>query len=186
MARIKPKNTISNRYQAEAAMAMINTIDRQFAEWDMNEAGGVAVVREEFAALRKKGNCAGMEAEKTLLIKELEAWAEADSATWGKKTLETPFGNMGFRISQPAVVLFKKAARSFKAAVELLSASMPQFVRQTPDVDREAILAAERVGELDERLLRGCGLEVKQEEEFWVESAASKDLEEAVRKLRAA
>lgn len=186
MARIKPKNMIASRNEAESAMARINAIDRQFAEWDMNEAGAVAVIREEFAARRKKANYMGMEADKALLIKELEAWAEKDAATWEKKTMETPFGNMGFRISQPAVVLYKKAARSFKAAVELLQTGLPQFVRQTPDVDREAILAAERAGELDERELRACGLEVKQEDEFWVESAASKDLEEAIKKLRAA
>lgn len=186
MARVKPKNSIANRQQAEAAMARLNAIDRQFAQWDMAEANAVSKVREEFSETRKKGNYVGLEAERALLIKEIQAWADVDSATWEKKTLETPFGNLGFRVSQPAVVLVKKVAKSFKQAIELLRAKMPEFVREVPEIDKEAILAADRDDTLNHLVLQKCGLEVKQEDEFWVESAASKDLEEAAKKLRAA
>jgi len=167
-------------------MARINQIDMQFADWDLKEATAVSLVREQFAAMRKDNNYIGIEAERSLLIKELQDWAEVDSQNWDKKSLETPFGKFGFRVSQPAVVLVKKVARSFKQALELLQGKLPQYVRQVPEVDREAILAAGREGCLDERALKTCGLEIKQEEEFWVESAASKELEEAAKKLRAA
>lgn len=186
MARVKPKNSITSRDQAEAAMSRINQIEVQFANWDLKEAAAVGYIREQFAGLRKKNNCIGLEAERALLMKELQVWAEADSHNWEKKSLETPFGKFGFRVSQPAVVLVKKVARSFKQALEFLQGTLPEYVREVPEIDREAILAADRNGSLEKGVLKACGLEIKQEDEFWVESAASKDLEEAAKKLRAA
>lgn len=186
MARVKPRNSITNKQQAESAMERINSIDRRLAEWDLKEAHEVSLIRARFSEIRTKGNITGMEAEKELLIKELHAFAEIDSATWSKKTFETPFGSIGYRVSQPAVVLVKKVAKSLKQAVELLQEKLPDYIRKTPEVDKEAILAADRDKTLDETLLKSCGLEVKQEDEFWVESKASKDLDEAAKKLRAA
>jgi len=49
MARVKPKNTITSRAQAEAAMSKLNEIDRQLASWDMSEADAIATVRQEHA-----------------------------------------------------------------------------------------------------------------------------------------
>jgi len=186
MARVKPKNTITSRTLAEAAMGEIDSIDRQFGEWDMNEAKAVAVVRELFMRVRKENNYAGLEAKRALLMKELEAWAEADSANWEKKTLETPFGRLGFRTSTPAVVLVKKVAKSFKAALYWLDLDFPEFVREIKEVNKEAILAEHAAKKLNAEKLRACGLEVKQADEFWIESNAAKDLEEASKKLRAA
>ena len=186
MARVKPRNTITTKQQAETAMEKINSIDQQLAEWDLKEAQEISLLRARFSEVRTKGNIAVMEAEKELLIKELHAFAEVDSATWVKKTLETPFGNIGYRMSQPTVVLVRKVAKSLKQATELLKAKLPKFIRNTPEIDKEAILSADRDKTLDKVLLKSCGLEIKQEDEFWIESKASRDLEEAAKKLRAA
>lgn len=188
MARVKPKNTITSRTLAEAAMSEIDSIDRQFADWDMKEAEGVAVVREQFAAIRKENNYAGLEAKRALLIKELEAWAETDCANWdGKRTIKTPFGRLGFRTSTPAVVLVKKVSKSFDAAIEWLERlRLSQFVREVKEVNKEAILSEYSAKTLDEKALLAAGLKVKQEDEFWIESNAAKDLEEASKKLKAA
>lgn len=186
MARIKPKNSIVNKEQAIAAMAKLNKIDMQLAEWDMEEANEIASLREKFAEAYKKGGRIGFEAEKALLVKELEAWAEQDSATWEKKTFETTFGKMGFRVSTPAVVLLKKIARNFKEAIGIVAVRIPAYIRQTMELDKEKILAEDRAGLLDTAKLADCGLAVRQEEEFWIESVASKNLEEASLKLKAA
>lgn len=184
--RTKPRNTITTRALAESAMARVDTIDRSLAAFDLEEAEKIHNVREAFSRKRKDANCAGLEAERTLLIKELEQWAEADSHTWEKKTMETPFGRLGFRVSQPTVALVKKVAKSFKAALELLQARLPEFVRTAPEIDKEAILSASRADTFDGTSLRECGIEVKQDDEFWVESNAAKDLDEAAKKLKAA
>lgn len=186
MARIKPKNSITNKEQAHAAIAKVNNIDMQLAGWDMEEANEIAALREKHAEKQRKGNRVGIEAEKSLLVKELSAWAETDSQTWEKKTYETPFGKMGFRVSTPAVVLVKKVARNFKEALALLAARLPEFVRNEPVIYKEAILAIDRVGGLDISKLEKCGLAIEQREEFWLETNASKDLEEAGKRLRAA
>lgn len=187
MARVKPKNMIMNREQAESAMKTIDDIDRQFAEWDLNEAKAIAVIREQFTKIRKDSNYAGLEAQRALYLKELEAWAEADRANWGKKTIETPFGRLGFRTSTPAVALIQKVAKSFSAALDWLEINeLPQFVREVKEVDKEAILAEHAAKTLDEKALAACGLKVRQKDEFWVESSASKDLEKAAKALKAA
>ncbi len=186
MARMKPKNSITTRPQAEAAMAQLNQIDQKLAGWDLEEANAIAAIREEHAKAQRKAGRPGFEAEKALLVKELEAWADKDAVTWPARSIETPFGKLGYRVSTPAVVLIKKIARTFDAALQLLQASMPEFVRSAPQIDKEKILAEDRAETLDAIALGECGLEVKQEDEFWIETAASKDLEDAAKKLRAA
>lgn len=186
MARLKPKNTITSRAQAEAAMSKVNEIDRQLADWDLAEADEIATVRMHHADRQRKAGRPGFEAEKALLVKEIEAWAEIDKERWEKKSIETPFGSFGFRVSQPTVVLIKKVASKFDAALELLQKSLKQYVRSVPQIDKDQILADDRGGVLDEAALAKCGLKVNQEDEFWIETCASKDLDAAAKKLRAA
>ena len=89
-------------------------------------------------------------------------------------------------MSQPTVSLIKKVARNFDTALELLKQRLPQYVRDVPQIDKEQILSDDRADVLNPQVLATCGLEVKQEDEFWIETAASKDLEDAAKKLRAA
>jgi phage host-nuclease inhibitor protein Gam len=186
VARIKPKNSINTQDQAVAAMGKLNQVDTQLAQWDLAEAEEIARVRENHVNLQRKANRLGLEAEKALLIKELEAWAQTASTAWERKTLETPFGRLGFRVSTPAVALVKRVVKNFKDAVELVMLYLPEFVRQSYEIDKEKILSAEREGTLETDKLARCGLTVEQKEEFWVETAASKDLDEASKKLKCA
>ncbi len=186
MARLKPKNSIKSKEQAEAAMARLNQIDTQLAGWDLDEAENIALVRETHVNTQNKAGRPGLETEKALLVKEIESWALEAQTSWEKRTLETPFGRMGFRVGTPAVALIKRVARTFKDAVELLLKLLPAFVRETPEIDKEAILAADREGSLDVGKLNRCGLMVDQEEQFWIETNASKDMDEAAKKLKCA
>ncbi|MBI5075604.1 MAG: host-nuclease inhibitor Gam family protein [Nitrospirae bacterium] len=186
MARMKPKNMITSRAQAEAAMSKLNEIDRHLATWDLDEANAIAEVRQEHADTQRKGGRPGLEAEKALLIKEVEAWAGEDVGTWEKRSIETPFGSFGFRVSQPTVALIKKIANKFDVALNSLQMLMPQYVRDVPQIDKEAILADDRAEVLNAVELAKCGLRVMQDDEFWIETNASKDLDAAAKKLRAA
>lgn len=186
MARLKPKNSIKSKEQAESAMARLNMIDMQLAGWDLQEANEIAALRESHVNIQNKAGRPALETEKALLVKEVESWATEVQATWEKKTLETPFGRLGFRTTTPAVILIKRVARTFKDAVELLAKYLPVFVRQTPEIDKDAILAADRDGGLDVGKLNRCGLMVDQEDQFWIETNASKDLDEASKKLKCA
>lgn len=167
-------------------MARLNQIDTQLAGWDLFEANEIAALRETHVNLQNKEGRVGLETEKALLVKEIESWALEAQMSWEKRTLETPFGRMGFRVGTPAVALIKRVARTFKDACELLARTLPAFVRQTPEIDKEAILAADREGSLDVGKLNRCGLVITQDEQFWVETNASKDLDEASKKLKCA
>lgn len=188
MARVKTQDLIKTRQQAEEAMSKIDAIDRQFAELDLEEAEAIIKVRERFAEKRQKANFDGLQAERTLLIKEIETFAGHDCAAWEKKTFETPFGSFGFRITPPTVALIKRVSKTYNLAIDNLEMEdMSRFVRVKKEVDKEAILAAHKDGTLDiSKLENSCGLQVRQEDEFWLESRASKDLDEAAKKLRAA
>lgn len=186
MARMKPKNTITTRSQAEAAMAKLNSIDAGLARMDLDEAEAICTVREKHNLIQREAGRPGMEAEKALLAKELEAWAESEAAGWAKRSIDTPFGSFGFRVGQPTVSLIKKIAKSFDAALELLKGPLPAYVRDVPQIDKAQILADNTAKVLDPQALAECGLEVKQDDEFWIETTASKDLEAAAKKLRAA
>ena len=76
MARIKPKNSITTRVQAEAGMANLNKIDQVLAQMDLDEANAISAVRELHQGAQRVAGRPGLEAEKALLVKELEAWAE--------------------------------------------------------------------------------------------------------------
>ncbi|MCK9420246.1 MAG: host-nuclease inhibitor Gam family protein [Nitrospirae bacterium] len=186
MARLKPKNSITSRAQADAAMSQLNTIDQKLATWDLDEANAIARIREQHQKGQRASGRPGLEAEKALLVKELEAWAEEDMSTWGKRSIETAFGSLGFRVGQPTVTLIKKIAKKWDAALELLTLYHGVYVREIPEIDKAQILADKTAGILDEPRLAESGLAVKQDDEFWIETAASKDLEDAAKKLRAA
>ncbi len=184
--RIKPKRQIMTREAAEAALARLNQIDTALVRWCLAEAEAVAAVRQAHAEKQRDGGRIGFEAEKALLVKELEEWAKEASATWERKTLETSSGRLGFRMTTPSVVLIKRIAKKFENAVELLMLTLPDFVRTVYEVDKEKILATDRADGLDREALNRCGLDIYKEDEFWVETGASKDLDEAAKKLKSA
>lgn len=187
MARIKIKNSIKTSARAEEAMTQINIWDRQFIYWDMAEASAIQKVREKFNEKRKGGSYLQIEAQRALLIRELEAWADTASAEWKKKTFEFSAGRLGYRTMPPTVKLIKKIAKSFKAAMALLEGTdLAYYVRQEPTLDKEQILADSREKDIDVPELAKCGLKVDQSDDFWIETTASKDLEAARKRLKSA
>lgn len=184
--RLKPKNSITSREAAEAAMAQLNQIDLRLATWDLAEAREIAAIRERHAAAQKQEGRAEAEAQKALLVKELQAWAESDRETWPIKSIETPFGRLGFRERNPAVVLYRGVAKKLDEALDRLSVRMPEYVRKSPSIDKEKILAAHRDETLDAAKLHRCGLRIDEGEDFWIESQASAELEKAAKALKSA
>lgn len=182
--RTKPKNQITSRAEAEQAMKRLDQIDRQLASWDLEEAKEIAAVRERHAKAQGASGRADFEAVKKMLVRELQSWAESDRESWEKKSLETPFGRLGFREKNPAVVLYKAVAKKLEEALDRLAARMPEFVRQSPSIDKERILASHREQTLDLAKLHRCGLRIDEGEDFWVETAASQDLERAAKELK--
>lgn len=110
---------------------------------------------------------AAADAQMKAAADDLEAWAIANPAEFaGKKSIEFLDGFLRFRTGTPKLALLNRQWNwdSVTAAVARL---LPNFVRNKPEVDKEAIL-----GQRDElaEYLPGVGLKVVQDEGFTVEA----------------
>ena len=100
----------------------------------------------------------------------LRVWAESNPQEFpkGKKSLVFLTGTLGFRTGTPKLALLNRAFNWDKCA-ELVAQFLPNFIRNKPEVDKEAI-----IGQRDEEAVRAilprCGLKVIQGEAFFVET----------------
>ena len=186
MARTKSPNAIKVNDDAVEAVARINLIDKTIADLDLKEADAIARVRDTYAKKRVDKNCSNLEAEKKVLLKELEVFAKMTFDSWKSKTFTTPFGKFGYRRSGPKVVLIKTVVSSATKAIELLRKKMPKLVSTKHSINKKAINVLNTDGSLDLEKLQKCGLAIENKDEFFVESNAAKDLGEAEDKLKAA
>jgi phage host-nuclease inhibitor protein Gam len=100
---------------------------------------------------------------------KLEAYAVAnrESEFSKKKSMELSHGSIGFRVGQ-----WKVSQRlGFKVAqsLALLRDKAYRFVRQKEEIDKEAIIN-EREREEVMAIVRECGLELTQEETFYIKT----------------
>jgi hypothetical protein len=184
MPRTKPKNKITTRQEAESAMARLCEIERMLASLALTEAEEIAHVRKRHAGYREAIDIPALEAEMSLHVRELQAWAHGAREEWPQKTLATPWGSLGYRTPPKAVALIKAIAKNEKEALHLLECYLAAYVRKVPTIDKEGILAADREGKLDAEALRECGLKIQQKEEFWLETTASEELKAAAERLK--
>jgi phage host-nuclease inhibitor protein Gam len=107
-----------------------------------------------------------------LFIKEkseaLRAWAEAnpDQFPRDRKSIQFVTGVLGFRTGTPKLALLGKT--TWDMALRAVMGLLPNFVRNEPAIDKEAILAQR--DELADFLPK-VGLKVTQEEAFFIEPA---------------
>lgn len=108
-------------------------------------------------------------------MKRLEQWATENPAEFGgKKSIDMLHGTLGFRTCPPALKTLSKW--TMKTVLKALKdAGLTAFVRTKEEVDKDAILAEhaakDDAGEsrLPAEKLRTFGLQVKQDETFFVE-----------------
>ena len=161
---------IKSREEAEATMNDLATAANQ-------QRSFVALRDEEVLAINSKfeadlAECAELLKEKT---DSLRAWAECNPQefTKGRKSIEMVSGTLGFRTGTPKLAVLSRAF-NWDKVIELLRAATAWqgFVRTKEEVDKEGILGAaaaapDRTGFADE--LKRVGLQVKQDESFFVE-----------------
>ena len=97
------------------------------------------------------------------------AWAEANPGQFpkDKKSIALLAGTLGFRTGTPKLALL---SRRFNWEIVLANVQrlIPKFIRNKPEIDKEAILA-ERDNETLLTAITGCGLKITQDESFYVE-----------------
>ncbi|MGD2175673.1 MAG: host-nuclease inhibitor Gam family protein [Candidatus Brocadiaceae bacterium] len=77
----------------------------------------------------------------------------------GRKSLETPFGRVGFRRGRTSVRRSEDITQR-EVCRRLREAGLPELIRLKERPDRRAIGRALREGDLDRALLQSCGLRV--------------------------
>jgi phage host-nuclease inhibitor protein Gam len=105
-------------------------------------------------------------AEKTAAAR---AWADANPAEFkGLKSLELTHGTVGFRTGQPTLKTLRGWTWKRVLEVLLLLPKLPaEYIRRSPEVNKEAILADRK--RLTDEGLRALGLEVIQTESFFID-----------------
>lgn len=97
----------------------------------------------------------------------LEAYATENRETIfaKRRSLELPNGTIGFRTATPKVKAVK--GYTLAAALQLMRSFCPRFVRQTEELDRQKLIL-ERDDNDTQTALQKCGLQIVQEETFFV------------------
>ncbi len=161
---------IKSRDEAESVMNELATAAN-------NQRSLIALRDEEVLALNAKyevdlAECSDLLKEKTEMLR---AWAECnpDQFTKGRKSIEMLSGTLGFRTGTPKLAVLSRAF-NWEKVIELMraAADWKPFVRTKEEVDKEGILGAAAAAQNKEAFaedLKRVGLQVKQEESFFVE-----------------
>ncbi len=104
-----------------------------------------------------------------LATEDLEAWSNANPDQFIKrKSIEFLNGTLGFRTGTPKLVPLARAW-TWEKITGAVCLCLPNFIRNRPEVDKEAI-----IGQRDDptvaAMLPHCGLKVTQGEKFFVET----------------
>lgn len=168
-SRIKVKlPTLTTREEAEAAL-------NELALTENNRRKLIA--QRDAAVLRIEENIAPDIAACETAIKDktdaLRAWAEANVDTFpkGLKSIVLVSGRIGFRTGTPKLKLL--SGWNWDKVLEAIEALGFQFIRNKPEVDKEAIITfassqTDRAA-VDLKVLRPIGVKLIQDESFYVE-----------------
>ena len=171
--RIKPAiPVLANREQAEECM---NSLARDFAAKQIQCAemdGEILAIKERYAPAISVLDLTIQQSAQSL-----EVWAQSNPGEFPKdrKSLALLAGTIGFRKDTPSLVPLNKTFTWARILATITAKKWRKFIRNKPDVDREAILA--RSGTLDKptkfqrTILPLLGLRIAQEEKFFVEPA---------------
>ena len=162
--RIKIKmQTPATREEAEAVM-------NELALAENNKRHISTVLDREILAAQERVAPALAQCEEVIREKSaaLKAWAEANPHLFSKrKSIDLLAGTLGFRTGTPKLALLNKQW-NWETVTEAVQHFLPNFIRNKPEVDKEAILG-QREEEIIKFTLPKCGLKVTQGESFFVE-----------------
>lgn len=104
------------------------------------------------------------------LAEALEAWASLNTEEFGKKkSIDFLNGTLGYALN-PASLALRKGIRKEDAAQMAEDNGLGEFVRIKKEVDKDTLMAAVTAKTLTVADLRLAGLEVRQEERFYIKT----------------
>lgn len=135
-----------------------------------------AAMDKEFVAIREQyaDRLAELEDEKrdAFAVMQVFATEQREALFTKRRSLETTHGIIGFRTGTPKL----KTRRGFTwaAVLELVREFLPSYIRTSEEVAKDKLLA-DRENEQLQPLMQKCGIDVVQEESFYVEPKKEKE-----------
>ena len=170
MARHKPDPLIvANLEEATAAVGEIAALDRniQAVEADMQ-------AEIDVAKARARARAEGLQARRKELADAVGVFAKLNKDTLFRdvRTLDLGYGKIGFRLSNPSIVLDRGVTEAMSLA-KLHELGLTDGIRVREELARDVLL-----GWPDERLAL-AGVKRRQRDTFFIETAREKLPEEA-------
>lgn len=174
MARTK-KTVVSgiSREQAEQAFADFAAADAKVDNLTSKMDIEMTRIREKYADQLAEQNARKDEAFGVIQSYALE---NKDELFAKKKSVESAHGVFGFRTGTPALKTMK--GFTWKAVLVLVKERMPSYVRVSEEVDKQSLLN-DRSNEEVAAMYPKIGVQVVQEESFFVEPKKESDVQSA-------
>jgi phage host-nuclease inhibitor protein Gam len=152
-----------SRADMENLVGQIAALKREEADQKLRMDKLIAKVKADF-----EESLAKVADDLKPLIIAAENWATSNSFQFGgNKSIKMLHGTVGFRTGNPTLAPLNKKWNREKIT-KAVCQYLPNFIRDTPTVDKEAILA-QRKDEAIVAVMPLCGMRVTQDESFFVE-----------------
>lgn len=165
MAKREKKVIITGvtREAADEAFATYAKADAQTAKITADIELQCAKIREKYAS-----KLAELDAEKTKAFDTLQSFATENQAELftKKKSLDMAHGTIGFRTGTPKLKTLK--GFTWASALQLVKEFLPDYIRQTEEIAKDKLLADRDTEEMMPQMNK-CGIQVVQDETFYVE-----------------
>lgn len=151
------------REAADEAFAVYAKADAQSAKITADIELQCAKIREKYA-----NKLAELEGEKEKAFDTLQAFATENQAELftKKKSLEMAHGVIGFRTGTPKLKTLK--GFTWASALQLVKEFLPGYIRQTEEIAKDKLLADRDTEDMLPQMAK-CGIQVSQDETFYVE-----------------
>ncbi len=168
--RKRKKTTVITGVSREQANQAFGTFALATAQIDAINAN----IDEQCAAIRDEhtAQLTQLTAEKEQCFEVLKAFATENKAQLfaAKKSLDMPHGVIGFRTGTPKLKTLK--GYTWAAALQLVKQLLPSYVRLSEEIAKDKLLA-DRNTQLLQSMLQQCGMQVVQDETFYVDPATT-------------
>lgn len=165
MATRQKKTIITgvSREAADEAFAQYAKADAQSAKITADIELQCAKIREKYAT-----KLAELEGQKEQAFDTLQAYATENQVELfsKKKSLEMAHGVIGFRTGTPKLKTLK--GFTWASALQLVKEFLPGYLRQTEEIAKDKLLADRDTEQMPEKMGK-CGIQVVQDETFYVE-----------------
>lgn len=162
MKKTTAKTTAKTIDDVETLMAVVAAADAAARKITAQMDAEILRIREKYAAALDTENARRADAEA-----DIASWAELNRSEFGpRRSIDLTHGTLGWRLGNPSVSCRPRVKTA--AALELVAAKLPEYIRTVTEIDKASILSAYAGKAISDDDLAACGLRITQTERFYV------------------